>query len=540
MAGESIQFSLGTNNRAFTTGLNAAKQQVANFKGEVAGVLTGLFAGIGIEQLISDFARVQDIADQLGITAEEVQRVRGAADTAGTGIEFVAKQMTKATAEARKLADGVAQIDTAGSGASRVGKAFEALGINVKDFVSLPLDQQLLAISAGMDGIPDEGAKIAAAIDLFGAKGKEMVPLLIQGQESLQAEFERTAVVSNEMVAQIAAADDDIARMTNTVKVGAVGLFVFIDRLAKSVGAFLGSFAAAASVFIDEIGGVFEKVKAGDFSGAVSTLNKAATQAAIAANAGFQSELENIWSAPEVEAKAPRIALDDEEATAGTEKRLSLEERLAEIREEAARKQLTLEQQILALKDKQAEATDASLASGLDPKAKKAFEDEAVDAAKQVASLEEKQRSEAESAQNKMIAEQKKADDEAKAKAERVLALRGQLHQRELEKMGKDEKNAALLKDLQELAGRNVKDEEEKLKLQVEAGEIVDRISQDQSQQYSLPDDLVTRLGGSNGATYNGPMMAESQRQTELQKKITTLLEKIEAKSFVVDLPEAD
>lgn len=542
MAGESILFSLGTDNRALTTGLNAAKQQVSNFKGEVAGVLTGIFATVGVEQLISDFARVQDIADQLGITAEEVQRVRGAADTAGTGIEFVAKQMTKATLEARKLADGIEGIEVAGSDAGKAAEGFRKLGIDAKTFAELPLDQQILAIAQGMDGIPEEGDKIAAAIDLFGAKGKEMIPLLIQGHQSLQEEFERTAVVSNEMVAQIAAADDELARMSNTVKVGAVGIFVFVDKLVKSIGALFGGVAAGASVFADQFGITMGRLKAGDFSGAASAALKAYDESARAAYRGFADTMSQTWSPPEIEADETKRRVEvDTEQTSAVEKRLTLEERLNAIREESDRKQLETAQQILELKNKQAEAEDASRATGLDPKEKQRFEDAAVDAAKQVAALEEKQRADEKAANDRAIAEKKKADDEAKAKAERVLGLRQQLHQQELSRMTKEEKNAALLKDLQELAGRNVKDEEDKLKLQLEAGEIADRLTNENKvARVEGPNDLVTRLGGTLGGIYNGPMNLEAQKQTSIQQEIVKHVSAIASKEFTATIPEAD
>ncbi|MBU3720742.1 MAG: hypothetical protein FGM22_08300 [Burkholderiaceae bacterium] len=205
---EAIQFTLGTNNAAFKSGLAEAKRGVAAFKSDVTSMVTGLFAGLGIQQLVSDFARVQDIADGLGTTAEAVQRVRGAAELAGTSVEVVGRAMAKLRS------DG--------------GDTLAKLGIDARAFAESGMDAQVLMIAEALDKIPDPQQRINVALEVFGAKGKEILPMLAQGYDSLKASMDGTLVASNETVRVLADADDKIAAFTNNIKVLAADAIGFL------------------------------------------------------------------------------------------------------------------------------------------------------------------------------------------------------------------------------------------------------------------------------------------------------------------------
>src|SRR5688572_24650955 len=133
--GSAIEFRLGADSRLLKTGLDTAKAQISGFKSQVGGILTGLFAGIGVQALISEFARIQDVADQFGASAESVQRVGGAAAQAGTDLETIAKAMAKIRS------DG--------------GDILEKLGIDAKAFTAADLDQQVLMVASALDQVQD-------------------------------------------------------------------------------------------------------------------------------------------------------------------------------------------------------------------------------------------------------------------------------------------------------------------------------------------------------------------------------------------------
>ncbi len=214
---ESLQFTLGTNNAAFKSGLAAAKSSVNSFKGEVTGMLTGMFAGVGLQQLVSEFARIQDIADMFGTTAEAVQRVKGAADLAGTSVEAIAKAMAKLRA------DG--------------GDALAKLGIDAETFANAGMDQQILMISKSLDSITDPQQRINIALEVFGARGKEILPLLAQGYDNLKASIDGVTVASNETVAALARADDQLADMGNKLKVFGAESIGYVTRQIERMSA---------------------------------------------------------------------------------------------------------------------------------------------------------------------------------------------------------------------------------------------------------------------------------------------------------------
>lgn len=495
MAGNAIEFKLGADSRALKTGLDAAKGQVREFKSQIGGILTGLFAGIGIDSLIQDFARVQDLADQFGTTAESVQRVRGAADTAGTSVEFLAKQMAKVTIEANKIAAGGASgLQIAGEGGSEAAKGFAALNINAAEFAKMGLEDQLLAVAKGMDAIPEEGDKIAAAYQLFGAKGKEIIPLLLQGFQNLQAEFAQTAVLSNDMVRSIADADDTLARVGNTVKVGFASAFGYVADKVKDASAGIGDLLYLSQRTFGAIGEGFEKLKTGDLKGAAKAFATEVQSGLQDTRDAVQARQLEEWQKEQMNGKGSgkKPLIDPESingpATAGAEKRLTLEERLAALADERARKQLDVENQILDLKKMQEDATVRANAA-TDPREKKSAEDEAFNAAKEIYDLQDRQ-------QKQKI---------------------------------KDEQDAA-----------KIKVDGEK-----QAAEEAKRAQMDVFAQRKAS---IGFAGGGAGVTADSGLIGvnykvantEAQKSIDLQKEMTSYLKTISEKEFTADLPEAE
>ena len=151
------------------------------------GVIGGLVAG-GISSAFSavtSFAsnlgevggRLVDMSDRTGISVEALAELDHAAQMGGTSLESLEGGLTKMGV---KLADAAGGSETARS-------AFDAIGVSVSELSSLSPDKQFEVIADKLAGISDPGARAAAAMDIFGKSGADLLPLMKDGAAGIQA-----------------------------------------------------------------------------------------------------------------------------------------------------------------------------------------------------------------------------------------------------------------------------------------------------------------------------------------------------------------
>jgi len=122
---------------------------------------------------------VQNVAQQLGESVEEVTRFQALAESVGVSGD-------QATNALERLARGLSQTAQNGSPAQR---AMEALGISFKDAQGniQPLQDLLPEIAQKFSTMADGPNKTALAIALFGRAGADMIPILDKGTAGIQA-----------------------------------------------------------------------------------------------------------------------------------------------------------------------------------------------------------------------------------------------------------------------------------------------------------------------------------------------------------------
>jgi hypothetical protein len=464
---EAIKFSLGTDNSAFKSGLDEAKHQVHEFKSEVTSMVTGLFAGIGIEQLVSEFAHIGELASGLGTTAEALQRVKGAADTSGTSLEVVAKAMAKLRS------DG--------------GKALEKLGIDAKEFAHAGMDEQVLMISKALEGIEDPQQRINTALEVFGVKGRQILPLFADGYEEIKKKMEGTTVVSNETVAKMRELEDEMKSIKNTTMAWAaiIGGY-FVDAVKAASTAAGGMWVYFSKVFT-------EGPKAAQK--AVNEYLEAYHQLEDKKKADQQKEQETAAQ----KARYKTAAEGEDSSGSGSSGGKSLAEREAELVAASAEKQLPIYQQLADLGAKRVDL-ERALAAATDPAAIKALEDEKLANTRERLSLEEANRKDGERFENQLASEK----------------------DRDLKKWQSDQ------------------DKAKKESAQKEHEQI---LSAFQSRQNSLG-----FANGQNPATGTGQRLAgvnygvinsEAQKSVQLQVEMRNYLKSIEEKKWSVEIPDA-
>jgi hypothetical protein len=137
----------------------------------VVSSLTGMAssAADGVDQL-------SKLSRRLGTTYSELAGLKLAGDLAGVGIDEIAKAMTKAD---------VALIK-AQSGSKAANAAFATLGLTTEQLSGMSAADRFEAIASAISALPDEAARSAAAIALFGKAGAQLLPLFEGGASGIR------------------------------------------------------------------------------------------------------------------------------------------------------------------------------------------------------------------------------------------------------------------------------------------------------------------------------------------------------------------
>lgn len=154
----------------------------------VAGLAALAAAGAAVvASLIEITKHTAEQADEAGKTAQKI----GVNVEAWTQLKYAADL---ADVSAEGLEKGLGQLaknmqETIWSPSSAAARTFEQLGIQATDAEGKlrPLQDVLLEVSDRFRDMPDGPEKTAAAMNLFGKSGKDLIPLLNQGKTSIAA-----------------------------------------------------------------------------------------------------------------------------------------------------------------------------------------------------------------------------------------------------------------------------------------------------------------------------------------------------------------
>jgi hypothetical protein len=172
---------------------------------EAAGIEIGLDA---IKEWIEHSAELGEAMERagamLGVTASQASELSGMAKMTGTdfgGLEHTMERFELGLA-------------ATGEKTSHVAEALRVLGLSARQFIGVPINQQLAQMAEAFSRFADGPEKTAAAMALLGRAGAEMIPFLDKGKEGmaeLHDVLERTgAVMSNDMAAAFAATKDHL------------------------------------------------------------------------------------------------------------------------------------------------------------------------------------------------------------------------------------------------------------------------------------------------------------------------------------------
>ena len=219
---DEITARLGLDKSSLATGLREAKAEVREgaigmrdaFKDtmkELAAPLMGIGTMAGLEKLFGTVDQIERVAAAAGFGAEEFQRLSYAASEAGvssdaleTATEFLSKS-----------------IGLAKDGTKEYAEVFQRWGIAIKNSIGdLRQAPEILdEIADKMKAIKDPAEQAAMAQDLLGRSGKQLIAIMSEGSAAMHARGAGAAVFSDEDIANVKEAHQEILKLTNTLTV---------------------------------------------------------------------------------------------------------------------------------------------------------------------------------------------------------------------------------------------------------------------------------------------------------------------------------
>ncbi|RJP54165.1 MAG: hypothetical protein C4583_03280 [Anaerolineaceae bacterium] len=240
-----LRVVLGADSAALETGLKDAQSKLASFGTSVAkasAVASAAFAAAGaavavsIKGAIDEADKLGKAAQKWGVPVEELSRLKHAADLSGISLEGLGTGISKLS---RNMSDA------AGGAVNTASRAFDALGISVKNSDgTLKSSTEVMTEVAGKFGGMEDGAgKTALAMALFGKSGAELIPLLNGGAEGLRKmmqEADQLGIVIDQRTARAAENFNDNLTRLGRAKDGVIlkiteGMLPGLEKMSEAM-----------------------------------------------------------------------------------------------------------------------------------------------------------------------------------------------------------------------------------------------------------------------------------------------------------------
>jgi hypothetical protein len=271
-----------------SSGLANAGRQTDNFESKLSGLTSklkilgpaaiaagGAFA-IGMVKSVANTAdELSKLSSRTGVAVEDLSRLQYAAGLSGVSNQAL-------TASIERLSRGMAD---AANGTGEAGKAFEALGITVKNQDGSLRSQRdvLQDVAERFSGYADGAEKSALAQQIFGRSGAQLIPLLNSGAQGLKDMADESDRLGNTISTRTAKSaeefNDNITRMTTAM--GGLARTIagpVVESLAKFTTAMLDAWKQGDSLIGMLERGFHRLARAPDIATATLNLEKLEAQ----------------------------------------------------------------------------------------------------------------------------------------------------------------------------------------------------------------------------------------------------------------------
>lgn len=283
---------------------------------EIRSSLVGALAGIGIGQFVrstfEQFGRINDLSQQFGVSAETLQRFGQVASESGSNIEQVAVAFSTLTRN----------LQGAQSGTGAQAEALQKLGLSAAELANLSPEQAFLKLSDALAGASNRNEAYAAALDLIGARQRNLIPLLQQGSAAILEQANQVQVASDEIIAKADEVGDRFARLGQQITAGLGPVLIPIGQaILSSFETIRAGVDGIVGTIVQSALGVRSILQGNVIRGALE-IGQAPFQNAVRSAEELGEKLKAIWSDPATKPQSmlPPEDMDTAPSTSSSQK----------------------------------------------------------------------------------------------------------------------------------------------------------------------------------------------------------------------------
>lgn len=201
---------VGRGAKGLVVGLGKLTKTLAILSLKIGAVAAVAGAGIFTMMIKSSMSATDNLAKtarKIGTTTEALSKMRYAADLTGvasTTMDMALQRFTRRTAEAAK-------------GTGEAKDALKELGINARQMLKLPMEEQMLELASAFEEVKNPADRVRLAMKLFDSEGVALVNTLGLGKEALQEMMGEAAalgiVMSTDAANGVEDANDAFSRL---------------------------------------------------------------------------------------------------------------------------------------------------------------------------------------------------------------------------------------------------------------------------------------------------------------------------------------
>ena len=157
-------------------GIKAVAGTVLNLKTALIGVAGVAGFGMMIRSSMQATDSLGKTARKIGVTTEALAKMRYAAHLTGVSTQTMDMALQRFTRRAAEAARGTGEAKD----------ALRELGINAREIIKLPLEDQMAQLAKAFEDVDTEADKVRLAMKLFDSEGVALVNTLGLGEEALK------------------------------------------------------------------------------------------------------------------------------------------------------------------------------------------------------------------------------------------------------------------------------------------------------------------------------------------------------------------
>jgi TP901 family phage tail tape measure protein len=200
-----------------------------------------IMAGVGVAvaaamyKLTDSYAEAGDevakMAKRTGFAVETLSELRYVAQLGGTSLDSVETALKRM---ARTIIDADAGMET-------YLRSFERLNLDVQFLKSMQPEEQFWTILYAIAELPDATERAATALELFGRAGTDLLPMLADGKEAIDAQRQAAHDLNMVFDEESAAAAEKFVDAQTTIKTALQGMAAeVVDDLMPILTDFIG------------------------------------------------------------------------------------------------------------------------------------------------------------------------------------------------------------------------------------------------------------------------------------------------------------